>query len=143
MAPTLSDALKRPCRDVGRVIPLILLQESVTARTAPITLEDPSREYPSCGDQVSTAQTTVLPANVRLRYKTTSDDGQMNNVKKGLINDKRLDNGIFQEALALRRYGGRIDEVNLTFSVCSPRSRTRGTFTGTGPTPVMTSLSGK
>lgn len=40
------------------------------ARTASITLEDPSRENASCGDQVSTAQTTMLPANVNQRRNT-------------------------------------------------------------------------
>ncbi|CDM60434.1 hypothetical protein LPU83_pLPU83b_0449 (plasmid) [Rhizobium favelukesii] len=52
-------------RRVGRVIPQMVLQVNVYhVHAAFVTLEDPSGENPSCGDQVSTAQTTVLPANV-------------------------------------------------------------------------------
>ncbi|MHA6645970.1 hypothetical protein [Mesorhizobium sp. A623] len=89
----------------------MLLQVNVyRVRTASITLEDPSRENPSCGDQVSTAQTTVLSANVNQPRNTKqrfalypasqrivcsgATGGRSNNVKKTLIVGFRLDNGI-------------------------------------------------
>ena len=36
-----------------------------------------------------------------------------------------------------------MDDVNRTFSAPAARSRTLGTFTGTGPIPVITSRSGR
>jgi hypothetical protein len=77
--------------------------------TAFVTLEDPSGENPSCGDQVSTAQTTVLPATVinnatpnsgshthvlaLVRSNDTRPD-VVKHVKKSLKNARRLDNTI-------------------------------------------------
>ncbi|SHF47843.1 hypothetical protein SAMN05444279_1632 [Ruegeria intermedia] len=45
--------------------------------------------------------------------------------------------------LLAKQDGGRMDDVNRTFSVPTARSRTLGTFSGTGPIPVMTSRSGR
>ncbi|WP_394893836.1 hypothetical protein ACG873_31275 [Mesorhizobium sp. AaZ16] len=84
----------------------MLLQVNVChVNTASITQEDPSRENPSCGDQVSTAQTTVLSANVNQRRNTkqrashnilclnassgrTITGRRLNNVKKDLMSTR-------------------------------------------------------
>ncbi len=78
--------------------------------TASVTLEDPSGENPSCRDQVSTAQTTVLPANVinnatrnsgphihslTLVRSNDARPAVVEHVKKSLIYAERLDNTIF------------------------------------------------
>jgi len=49
----------------------------------------------------------------------------------------------FSTDFALRRYRGKMLGVKVILSSPAPQSLTRGTFTGTGPIPVITSRSGK
>jgi hypothetical protein len=63
LASALSDASSRPCRDVGRTIPRTPLQLILILKLRVKPWKVPLSEDPSCGDLVSTAKTTMLPAN--------------------------------------------------------------------------------
>ncbi|WEX90066.1 hypothetical protein PZN02_005416 [Sinorhizobium garamanticum] len=97
--------------------------------TASVTLKDPSGENPSCGDQVSTAQTTVLAANVinnatrnsgphihslTLVRSNDARPAVVEHVKKSLIYAERLDNTIFLLAQNENDFGLSVHDLGST-----------------------------